>query len=811
MAGTRGSEKVASSPLFGREEILEEVDRLLDRAQQGVGQGLLLQGAAGTGKTHLLQAVRERAAGRGSRVLFGRALPEELPAPFSLVHDLLGSSEDEEIGVRPEAGSSPALPIFLAPLGDRGADAQRAHPSDQRTTSAQDDLDRILAPFGRSAIEGLEAGREILQGRIVDYFRSLAHDPTLLIAIDDLQLADPSSLEFLGRFAHQLPNLPAVVVATLDMVAEAPERVRPALDSLARSPAFRSMSIRSLSVPEATEFIRWVLGGRAPDPQDVLRWHAQTEGNPLFLEQLVRAAAGLGPAARETPVRGRNVTEILLTRARTLGENDRRLLTHAAVLGKEFAFSDLAAVAGLEEERATENLDHLVHSGLLREKGREVYEFVSEAVRAGVYADLTETRRRILHRKAGEALERGGPGRESELARQFYLGRDNDRAVKYNVAAAESAIRAFAFETAVAHLARALESERRRPERDIGMELRLLTDEGRLLSEMGNYLPAEEVLEEAVRLARRHPDRGMELGRALLGLADTRANRGEYPSAESLATEASSLLTRLGTRRDLMAAHRVLGVAYWRRGEHAKAEVHQRAALEIAEHEGTPTELGHALVDVAISMSPRGLSRLEPALELLTRAADLFTKAEDYSARARVLMDRAVLEHEAGRIDESLKDIALAIEAAERSRSPIWIGYCYLNLGQWEAARNRPDRARPALARAVQALGTSGDRLGDQQLELTRGMIAQAEGSLDAAEASYQEALSKARAHHLVGDALEALVRLAVLSHDRGDDAEAAERIREVYANGLLDHRPDLADVIFALERTLASTTPPSR
>lgn len=808
MAGGRISERAAPSPLFGREEILEEVDRLLDRAQQGAGQGLLLQGAAGTGKTHLLRAVRDRAAGRGCRILFGRALPEELPPPFSLVRDLLGSLEDESRAARGGTPESPALPIFLAPLDGRGAEAQRAQRSIPRATPAQDDLDRILAPFGRSAIEGLEAGREVLQGRIVDYFRLIAHDPILVIAIDDLQLADPSSLEFLGRFARDLPNLPAVVVATVDTGAEAPERVRPALDSLTRSPAFRSMPIRSLTLPEATDFIRWVLGGRAPDPQDVLRWHAQTEGNPLFLEQLVRAATGLGPAARKAPERSRNVTEILVTRARTLGENERRVLTYAAVLGKEFEFSDLAAVAGLGEERVTESLDHLVHSGLLREKGHEVYEFVSEAVRTGVYADLTETRRRILHRKAGEALEQQRPGRESELARQFYLGRDNPRAVKYNLAAAESAIRAFAFETAVAHLARALEAERRRPDRDIGRELRLLTDEGRLLSEMGSFRQAEEVLEEAVQLARKHSDRRLELGRALLGLADTRQNRGEYPSAEALATEASSLLTRVGTRRDLMAAHRVLGVVYWRRGEPAKAEVHQRAALEIAEHEGTPAELGHALVDVAISMSPRGPTRLEPALELLTRATDLFTKAEDYNARARVLMDRAVLEHEAGRIDESLRDISLAIEAAERSRSPIWIGYCHLNLGQWQAARKRPDLARPALARAVQALASSGDRLGDQQVELTRGMIAHAEGSFDAAEGSYQEALSQARALHLDGDALEALVRLAVLSHDRGDDAEAAERIREVYANGLLDHRQDLADEIFALERALPPTSP---
>ena len=809
MVVPRPSDRSAPSPLFGRGEILDEVDRLLDRVSEGHGQGLLLRGAGGSGKTHVLGAVRARAASRKCRILVGRALPEELPPPFSLVRDLLGSMGEEEPHTPADATGAHAIPIFLVPVGERGVATESSRKETPRSTAAQDDLNRILAPFGRSAVEGLGAGREVLMGRIVDYFRSLASDLPLVLAIDDLQFADPSSLEFLERFARDLPSLPVVVIATLDTEAETPERIRAALETLGHAATFRSMPVRPLTVPETAEFVQWIRGGRPPDPQDVLRWHTQTEGNPLFVEQLVRAATGLGPAAGTGTTGGRSVTEMLVGRARKLGENERRVLTYAAVLGREFAFADLAAVAGLDEERVTEGLDHLVQSGLLREKGREVYEFVSEAVRTSVYADLTETRRRILHLKAGRAIEAQGPGHESELARQFYLGRDNERAVKYNVLAAQSAIRAFAFGTAVAHLARALEAERRKTDRDVGVELRLLTDEGRLLSEMGNFRQSEEVLEEAVRFARSHPGHDLELGRALLGLADARANRGEYASAESLATESWTLLTKAGTRRDLMAAHRVLGVAYWRRGDLANAEVHQRAALEIAEHEGTPAELGHALVDVAISMSPRGPTRLDPALDLLSRAADLFAQEEDFNARARVLMDRAVLEHEAGRIDESLRDISLAIEAAERSRSPVWIGYCYVNLAQWQAALGRPTLARPALQRADQALSASGDRLGVQQIELARGMIAHAEGNLDAAEACYQDALTEARRMHLGGDALEALVRLALLSHDRGDDTEARQRIGETHATGLLGHRPDLADLVSTLEQTLAAPAPP--
>jgi tetratricopeptide (TPR) repeat protein len=798
--------------LFGREEILEEVDRLLAQAKEGHGQGLLLVGAGGAGKTHVLRAVVDRGIDREFRILSGRALPEELPPPFSLVRDLLGSMSEDDRGTPADAEGTFPLPVFLAPLGEAASARLRTPSALPQTTVAEDDLERILAPSGRTTIEGVRAGREKLLARVEEHFRNLARDRPLLIAIDDLHLADTSSLEFLWRFALDLPDTPAVVVATVGAGAEVPERTRTQLETLNRPPAFHSMSLRTLTVPEVTKFVRWILGDSAPDPQDILRWHAQTEGNPLFIEQLVRTVTGSGSTARRgLSTDGGDVTEILVSRVRALGEDDRRVLTYAAVLGKEFALSDLEAVAGLEVERITQSLDSLVQNGLLRKKGDDVYEFVTEAVRANVYAGLTETRRGILHRKAGMALEAKGHAGDSELARQFYLGRDNDRAVKYNVAAAQSATRAFAFDTAVTYLARALEAERRRPERDLRVEMRLLTEEGRLLTELGDLRRSEEVLDEAVRLTRSHPGHDLELGRALIGLAQSRYRRGEYPSAEVLATEAWSYLTVVGTMMDRMAVHRVLGVVYMRQGDLRRAEAHQRAALEIAEHEGSPIELGHALIDLANLMVPAGPVRLEPALELYARAANLFAEGGDDGARARVLMNRAVLEWMAGRTDDALKDLAPAIEAAERSRSPRWISYCYINLAQLQAELGHPELARPPLERAIQVSAPIGDGFADQQIVLTRGMIAHADRSFDTAEANYQESLNLAFKLHLPSEASEILLRMAQLSHDRGDDPRARARLAEARASGLLDHRPDFAPRVAALEQALSTPPNPER
>lgn len=809
MVDARTPSSVSSGAVIGRTEVFENVDRLLARLREGHGQGLLLVGALGVGKTHVLHAVLDRGIGREFRILSGRARAEELPPPFSLVRDLLGSRSDEETPASEAEGTAPR-PIFPPPFSREVASHPRTSSAESTTTAEQDDLERILAPTRQRSGEGLRGDLENLLGRIEDYFRTLAKVRPLLLAIDDLHLSDTSSLEFLWHFALDMPEIPVAVIATVSVGAEVPERTRALLENLNRSPAFHSVPVRAFNVPEVAEFVREILGGRTPDPKDVLRWHAQTDGNPLFIEQLVRAVTGFVPSAEGLPqTTDRNVTEVLVTRVRALGENEQSVLTNAAVLGKEFEFSNLVAVAGLGESRVTKGLDRLVRVGLLREKGDGVYEFVTEAVRARVYADMTETQRRTAHHKAGLTLESKGGGWSSELARHFYLGHDNDRAVKYNVASAHDAVRAFAFETAVTYVARALDAERRRPERDVSAEIRLLTEEGRLLTEMDSLNRSGEVLAEAVGLARSHPGLDLELGRALLGLAQCRHHQGEYTTAETLATEALTLLTAGGANRDLMATHQVLGEVYMRFGELPKAEAHQRAALEIAERAGTSLDREKSLVNLANVLMASGPGRFEPALELYARAANLSGEGGDYVGRARVLMNRAVLEWTAGRTDEALGDFTLAIEAAERSHSARWIGYCNINLAQLQAEQGRTALARPPLERTVHVFAAIGDDFIEQQILMTRGMIAHADREFDQAEANFLESLALARKLHLPSETSEVLLRLAELSHDRGDDSKAREQLADARASGLLDHRPDFAPRVAALEQSLAA--PPSR
>lgn len=795
-----------AAPLFGRGEVFDLALRALSEARdERSGRAVLLRGTGGVGRTTFLRAISASAEEGGWTVLGGRALPADPPRPFGLVEDLLRASE----AGRPLRGGSaagvPSLPLFAAPF-EAGDEPAGEYGASDRGDSDPSEAARLLAHLA-NPVERIDADRSAFFGRLTGYFLDLAARRPLVLAIDDLQFADDSSLEFLRQLLAGSEEAPLVLFATLLTEAELSQHVAPAVERVASAAHAATAVLRPMSESELRSFVRWLLDGRDPGRAAVMRWFSQTEGNPLFTEYLVRASSGLRPSAPESE--SPDLSELLQIRIDRLSPAEHRALVHAAVLGKEFDFATLDVAAGQEEEQMSEQIDRLVHAGILREKGGEVYEFVSERLRADVYARLTETRRRLLHRKVARAiLDRDGvtPANIYELARQFYLGRDDAKAVELNRRAADAARRAFAFDTAAVHLERAVECHRRLTERDPSVEIRLLIELGRDYDEVGDLRRSEETLLDAVARARAQPGLETDLALALLGLAQVRSDSGQYVSSRDLAQEAFQILDRLHQERGLMAAHRVLGVAFWRLGELPAAEEHQRAQVAVAEREGSPEELGHALIDLANIYTLHGPERLEESLRLYERASSLFASAHNPSAEARVLMNRALLHHYAGQLPAALTVMTEALRAAERSRSPIWIGYCSINLAQFHVDAGQLAAAHEEIDHAAALLEPLGDHLAMQQVTMIRGMIAEAEERWSEAETAYAEALHRARELSLSAEAGEMQFRQAALALRRGDRPRAAELAAAARSAGLVKLRPDLAARLETVEAGAAAT-----
>jgi tetratricopeptide (TPR) repeat protein len=151
-----------------------------------------------------------------------------------------------------------------------------------------------------------------------------------------------------------------------------------------------------------------------------------------------------------------------------------------------------------------------------------------------------------------------------------------------------------------------------------------------------------------------------------------------------------------------------------------------------------------------------------------------------------------------------------AIEAAERSRSRIWIGYCHLNMAQFQAELKNVPAARISLDRAVAQLAPLGDQLADQQATMARGMIAEVEEKFDDAASAYAEALASARQLGLGPEIAEMQLRLGGLAVARKDPNAAREWFAGAREAGILELRGDLAGQLRVLETRLAALPPQS-
>ena len=405
-------------PLLGRDA---ELSRLLDlwhQAMVGTRRAAVVLGEAGIGKTRLVAELAAVASGDGATVVLASCREDDV-APYR-------------------------------PLADAVAADLRSLPPDEaaRRTAGLPALDALLAGRRPVAGPGDASWEQQAAHQAVDAYlsRTAASGPVLLV-VDDLHWAAPSTARAVAALLRPAPAAPILVVATCrDTAPDLEGGTRALLAGALRSPGVTRIDLSGLDAVAIAE-----LAGAAP--ADGL-W-AETRGNPLFaLELLAVPSGGTGPT----------LASLVDTRAARLGELDQHLLDLAAVSGAEFDVRLLAAAAGCDAATAVEAMERIESAGLVwplpGSSGR--WAFVHPVFRQVRYDGLGGGRRPALHDALATALgEEPSLGAGSaDLARHAYaacpLG-DLQRTVAACRAAGEQAAAVHAVDEAVAHFRAALD------------------------------------------------------------------------------------------------------------------------------------------------------------------------------------------------------------------------------------------------------------------------------------------------------------------------------------------------------------------
>ncbi|HTW40538.1 MAG TPA: tetratricopeptide repeat protein [Thermoplasmata archaeon] len=497
-----------------------------------------------------------------------------------------------------------------------------------------------------------------------------------------------------------------------------------------------------------------------------------------------------------------------------LAPEQQRILAYASSIGSEFDFPLLVAAMGLGEESLAEQLEHLVHLGVLKERaGGDRFVFAAEEVRAQVYRSLTESRLRVLHRKIAESMEKmhptPGPETVAELGRHFFLGKVPEKSRDYNLRAAETARANDDPESAAQYLERVrVDLEAARPTRphELGQVDETL---GELYYSVGNFAAADRFFTEALGLA--GSDEPRIRARLLLAKAEIAREGLDIETATRQALEALKLFEMTGDALGRGQTYRLLGRVSFHRGAYREALDESMRALEAVGDRRDPRLLGQLSIDIGNAFALLGPEVRSDALHWYDKAIERLTQARDWVELSRAYHNLGVSVGELHPQD-GLEYLERARESGDRAHDPRSVGRALLSgvelrlaLGQLEEAARDNEQAGRLLERLA-------DDLGLEQVEVNRGLIAEKQGQWEDAERAYEKAMEICRKFRLRADEAEVYFYLARLRFKTRDLDASRHAFRAAESLGLPELRPNLAAQFLELRHQLdeaGRTSPP--
>ncbi|HEY6238271.1 MAG TPA: tetratricopeptide repeat protein, partial [Thermoplasmata archaeon] len=432
---------------------------------------------------------------------------------------------------------------------------------------------------------------------------------------------------------------------------------------------------------------------------------------------------------------------------------------------------------------------------ILRETPDEGLEFPRDDLRTQVYGRLTEARRRLLHRRAAEALEAYAPANLPTvyaLARHCYLGKLDDRAVAYNRLAAEFAARSFAPLVAREHLDRAREALGRIHPRDPVAEVETALELAVQLDLLGELDAAEQLLKSTLSAVEGRPEIPPTLRAfAAVCLARIYSDQGRWEQVDRITGELFGPdATPLGPRT-LLAIHRLRGEFLYFHGRYVESLREHDLAIGIARAQREDREVALETVRRAnvLGMIP---GRFEEAVGDYHRVIATLLERGDKGEAAYAQIYLGVVLSQHGRNEEGLEALRTAKELAEAAHDPRRLGWSMFNIADLERERGHLDIAAESNGRARELLERIGDRYGLVQTYIIEGKIRLQAGELDAAHIALLEGYRLVRELNVPADEVEVLLRLAELALARADRPQAETRLAELDRLGIERLRPDL-------------------
>jgi adenylate cyclase len=636
-----------STAVVGRETERAQLLHGINQALAKSGTLIGVSGEAGIGKTRLVEEALERARHSGCQTLLGRCYEQDGTPPLIPYIEVL------------EAASR-LLPAAVF--------REAIRPCAPELAKLLPELHRLFPDMAPPLELPPELRQRFLFTNVRDFLARASQIAPIVIALDDLQWADPSTLQLTHYLAQQIPTLPIVIVASyrdadstgavsrgalqnlFDRV-RAPVRdstasARVSINQLATQGLARLIALRPLTEPD-TRTILSALAQQVAPPAIVRRFLKRTGGNPFFLTELFRHLKEEGRLfdtdnrwSRQIDLDELELPEsvraVMERRLQHVSRETLNVLRAAAIMGSQFELDLLEAAVDVDEDTLLSALEEAETAHLLKgPSGRQdvTWRFTHDLIGQALTHGIPTVRRQRMHLRTAVAMQRFHTAARpytSEIAHHLYAaGRaaDPHQTTQALMTAGDIAHSVYATDEAIRHYRRALE------------------------------VIGEARGEERTRL------------RVQEGLADLLALSGERAGAMQHYHSLDASFTGRDNRIDRARVARKIGALHWQAGNRAEAMSCYERALQMLDNSGASVEAAHLYQELGLAAFRSGDNH----------------QAIDWSERSL----RAAEETMVNRTEASArKDATRAIAHATNT-----IGVAMARLGELSAARERIERS----------------------------------------------------------------------------------------------------------------------
>ncbi|MFO8110427.1 MAG: tetratricopeptide repeat protein, partial [Thermoplasmata archaeon] len=757
-----------------RKEELNELKKYMEKVLNSRGRIVLLKGEVGIGKTVLADKFANICIKEGFKVLMGRCLYFESIDPYMPFLDALkeyistGKHEDEV---------NKTDPMYSKDYTQSGGVA----------------MSFLGLPAEEDSVNiSLSDRREMMFDKITNAITDLAEKKPVLLFIDDLQWIDDASAKLLHHLTRHIRDCRVFILGAyrpeeLTDVEEVPMEL--VLERMREEKLVEEIGIGRFPLKKSSKIIKKILGTEHLPNTFLQMIHRETEGNPYYIKEIINSMVDEGiidpysyvwdPEEELTDIIiPSSIKDITTRRIERLDKDEKKVLMYASVIGPEFDFKILEKAINIPVYGLLDIVENLESRGIINEmteSEKEMFRFNHIQTRLIIYSNLGKSRRRVLHRLVGNAIEEVYENNLEEyvfaLSRHFYQGRKYDKVYDYSLKAGEKSLSRYAIENAIDYFQKARESlQNIHVESSDEKDIALLRRIGSLAYDLSDWDTAQDTFREVLKIAKKRKYRKLE-AKSLWYMGSVSKEIQKFSEGKKYYNRALKISEKIQDMEGIAESHQGLGHIHWREGEFEEAIEHFKTAVDMSKKADAKSILALTYVDMGNTYAHMG--EIGTAIEHYLKAIPTLKENKSWVELARAHNNLGDQHMKKGEWDKAIENFDKTVEYGKKVGNKKHISWGYHNKAESLANKGDTKKASIYVKRSESILEKLNDLVGLSMVYRVRGIINRVDQNYDKALEFMRDALDVIADVDVPFVKAEIKYNIALTYLDKGDKEKA--------------------------------------